>query len=152
MIKIIHYKTINQSEIDLMMEAIAKEFEIPISKANTSTTDSNIDGCWIAKHNAEIVGTIGILKIDTNCAVLKKMFVKKNFRGKEFSVSKLLLRKVFDWCLTNNIDTVFLGTMAQFIAAHKFYEKNGFLRISKSELPSGFINNPIDDIFYKINL
>lgn len=42
--------------------------------------------------------------------------------------------------------------MNKFKAAHKFYEKNGFWQIDKTSLPIDFINNPVDDVFYKKNI
>ena len=39
-----------------------------------------------------------------------------------------------------------------FQAAKRFYLKNGFLKIDKLQLPSDFINNPIDDLYYKMDL
>jgi GNAT superfamily N-acetyltransferase len=80
------------------------------------------------------------------------MFVKKGYRGKDYGISQLLLTKVFDWSIKQSASSIYLGTMNQFKAAHKFYEKNGFQKIIKSKLPLNFIQNPIDDIFYKKHL
>jgi GNAT superfamily N-acetyltransferase len=80
------------------------------------------------------------------------MFVKKEFRGKDYGIAELLLYKVIDWSNSENIAHIYLGTMNQFKAAHKFYEKHGFEKIGPSNLPSSFIKNPIDDIFYKKEL
>lgn len=98
------------------------------------------------------MGTIGVDKIENNSVVLKRMFVQKSFRGKERGVAELLLQKALTWCKKENIDTIYLGTMNQFKAAHKFYEKNGFWQINKTSLPINFINNPVDDVFYKKNI
>ena len=76
------------------------------------------------------------------------MFVKKEFRGKELGTAQLLLTKVYDWCSSAGISHIYLGTMSQFKAAHKFYEKNGFNRISKKDLPNGFVNSSVDDVFF----
>ena len=80
-------------------------------------------------------------------AILKKMFVRKSFRGKEIGVSNLLLQTAINWCIENNIEQLYLGTMDQFKGAQKFYLKNGFQKIPKSALPKQFLLNPIDDVF-----
>jgi N-acetylglutamate synthase-like GNAT family acetyltransferase len=146
--KIRLYKKSDKAEIDKMIDSISTEFELPISNPNKANV-TLLDKYWISLYNNEIVGTIGILKIEGKFSILKKMFVKREYRGKEYKTASLLLNKVFDWCNSQNIDTIYLGTMSQFKAAHKFYEKNGFERISINKLPSSFVTNPIDDIFYK---
>jgi N-acetylglutamate synthase-like GNAT family acetyltransferase len=146
--KIRLYKKSDQAEIDKMIDSISTEFELPISNPNKANV-TLLDKYWISLYNNEIVGTIGIIKIEGKFSILKKMFVKREYRGKEYKIASLLLNKVFDWCNSQNIDTIYLGTMSQFKAAHKFYEKNGFERISINKLPSSFVTNPIDDIFYK---
>jgi hypothetical protein len=42
--------------------------------------------------------------------------------------------------------------MDQFKAAQKFYEKNGFIKITENQLPKNFIHNPIDRVFYLLDL
>lgn len=148
MIKIRLYKKSDQAEIDKMIDSIATEFELPISNPNKANIPL-LDKYWVSLHNNEIIGTIGVLKLEGEFSILKKMFVKREYRGKEYRIASLLLNKVFDWCNSQSIDTIYLGTMSQFKAAHKFYEKNGFETISINKLPSGFVTNPIDDVFYK---
>lgn len=148
--KIHLFKQEYQSGIDNMMNDIVKEFELPISNGNKSGAQP-LDNYWIALHKKEIIGTVGVLK-NNNSAILKNMFVKKEFRGKDYGLAQLLLYKVIDWCHLEHIDNIYLGTMNQFKAAHKFYEKHGFIKISTNKLPSSFIINPIDDIFYKKEL
>ena len=149
MITIKPFKTVYQKEIDIMLMEISKEFETTIFSKNKSTKANSFNKYWIAFNGEELIGTIAILKIENGCSILKNMFVKKEFRGKKFNVSHKLLLKVFNWCKSENITNIYLGTMEQFISAHKFYEKNGFQKIVKSELPKSFIQNPIDSVFYK---
>ena len=151
MITIHLYKKENQTEIDAMISEITQEFELPISNKGKSIYKP-LDSYWIAFNETEIIGTIGVLNMENNHAILKNMFVKKEFRGTTFGISQMLLEKVFDWCSAENISTIYLGTMNQFKAAHKFYGKNGFQKIMNNELPLSFIANPIDDVFYKKNL
>ena len=51
------------------------------------------------------------------------------------------------------VDKIYLGTTEFFKAAYRFYERNGYLEISMSELPADFPIMKIDTIFFvKIKL
>jgi ribosomal protein S18 acetylase RimI-like enzyme len=78
------------------------------------------------------------------------MFVNEAFRGQ--GIAKRLLDIVIKWAFDHEIEDIYLGTMTQFIAAQKFYEKHGFMKILKSDLPRNFSINPVDAAFYKRNL
>ncbi len=114
-----------------MIQSIAAEFEQPISSSNMPSPVV-LDRYWVAIHDKEIVGTIGVLKLAPNSAVLKRMFVQKEYRGKDYGISASLLNQVLVWSSDEGIDTIYLGTMSQFKAAHKFYEKHGFKAIGAS--------------------
>lgn len=134
MIKIRLYQKSDQAEIDSMMDSIATEFGLPISNPNKDSIPL-LDKYLVSLHNNEIIGTIGVMKFEGEFSILKKMFVKREYRGKEYRIASLLLSKVLDWCISQNIYTIYLGTMRQFKAAHKFYEKNGFVEININKLP-----------------
>ncbi len=44
---------------------------------------------------------------------------------------------------------IFLGTTAEFLAAHRFYEKNGFSLIDANDLPERFPRMAVDTRFYQ---
>ncbi len=148
MIKILPYKKVYQDEIDKMLKGISNEFTSSIFN-NESKISRLLDKYWVALHKIEIIGTVGIIKTQNRTAILKSMFVKKAYRGKDYGVSNLLLQNVYKYCANEAIDFIYLGTMSQFKAAHKFYKTNGFHKILKHDLPSDFITNPLDDVFYK---
>ena len=81
MIKIRLYKKSDQAEIDKMTDSIATEFELPISNPNQANIPL-LDKYWVSLHNNEIIGTIGVLKIEGEFSILKKMFVNREYRGK----------------------------------------------------------------------
>lgn len=149
MVRIIPFEENHQTEINLLLTEIASEFNKPISSTNSTATIASFDQYWMALKDDKIIGTIAILKLKNKNAVLKKMFVQKNFRRTKNGISILLLQQLIDWCTKEKVTTIFLGTMTQFKAAHRFYTKNGFQKIDQSELPIDFVHNPIDDIFYK---
>lgn len=153
MIRIIPYKTIYQSSIDQMMIKISAEFETPIFNQKPFVTIKKLDKCWIAiKNHKSVIGTIGLFLLKHQNVVLKSLFVSKNYRGSELGVSNNFIYEITKWCIKNNINTIYLGTMRQFERAQKFYIKHGFKRVEKDQLPSDFIQNPIDDFYYKLNL
>lgn len=149
MIHIIPYKNLHQNGVDELMKEISEEFDL--LAAHPDYKPSLPDPYWVAEHASTVVGTIG-MNHTNGYAVLKRMFLKKHFRGKEKGIAGLLLQTAFDWCRENSIHSVYLGTMERFNAAQTFYEKKGFRRISENELPDGFVSNPVDDIFYKLDL
>lgn len=148
MTKIVRYTSAHQNGIDTMMNEIALEFDSEIFPKTTSETPIVPDKYWVAIDNGKVVGTVGVLVVDNNIGVLKKMMLKKEFRGKRFGISKKLLEIVIEWCKENNVSKIYLGTMNQFKAAQSFYTKNGFTQIPKSELPNNFLNNPLDNVFF----
>lgn len=152
MIKILPFEKRYQKDVETLMTEISKEFEVPISSPKPQRKRRSCDKLWIATNNESVVGTVGLIQLENKIVELKRMFVNKEFRGTEIGVSQLLLKTVMDWSSENRFSEIYLGTMHQFKAAHKFYEKNGFQRIEKSRLPKDLITNPIDSVFYKKEL
>ncbi|TKD69975.1 GNAT family N-acetyltransferase [Pseudalkalibacillus hwajinpoensis] len=107
---------------------------------------------WLAKLGGKVIGTISLLDIDNNQVALRKMFVDRSYRGPEFQVAKMLLNKAIDWANDKSLQAIYLGTTPQFRAAHRFYEKNGFIELEREELPSNFPIMKVDKKFYKFTL
>jgi N-acetylglutamate synthase-like GNAT family acetyltransferase len=80
------------------------------------------------------------------------MFVDVNYRGSSLGVAKNLLFNLINWSKLKNVHTVYLATVDKFKAAHRFYQKNGFTRIGKSNLPTNFPRMEGDNIFYRLSL
>lgn len=80
---------------------------------------------------------------------LRKMFVQRAFRGSEFGTAKRLLDCLIAWCVERGVEEIFLGTTPRFLAAHRFYEKNGFEEVSESDLPPSFSVMEVDKKFYR---
>ena len=152
MFQICQYQKRHEAGIRVLIEEIANEFAEPIAASNASTKKKVLDKYWVAEKEAFVIGTIGIIRLKDNKAILKSMFVKKEYRGKQHGVSKLLLQTAIDWSKEVQINHLFLGTMTQFKAAQRFYEKNGFYKIDSTQLPIDFIHNPVDDIFYQLDI
>jgi N-acetylglutamate synthase-like GNAT family acetyltransferase len=145
--------------IDLILNIQQKEFNVPIT-INDQPDLLNIQnfyytngGCfWGAFINDELVGTIALIKFSDKEAAIRKMFVKKEFRGKEFSIAQQLLDTLLNYCKQNGIDDLYLGTISILEAALRFYERNDFNRIEKESLPQTFPVMSADNVFCHLKL
>ncbi|AYL97503.1 GNAT family N-acetyltransferase [Mucilaginibacter celer] len=145
--------------IDIILPIQQIEFNVPVTlegqpdlldiETNYHQTGGNF---WGATYNKQLVGTIALIGISDNAGALRKMFVRKEYRGKELGIAQLLLDNLIDYCRQNNINAIYLGTVEVLKAAHRFYEKNGFTRIEKQHLPQSFPLMPADNIFYELHL
>jgi N-acetylglutamate synthase-like GNAT family acetyltransferase len=160
MIEIKEYSNENIDEIiNMILDIQVHEFNISISRESQPDLESirefyqsGYGNFWIAENDSEIVGTIALKDIGDNYAALRKMFVKKEYRGKGKNISRLLLEKVLYWGRENKIRKIYLGTTDKFIAAHRFYEKNGFLEVNICDLPESFPLMKVDTKFYVYEL
>jgi len=154
------YTDIHKNDVtDLILSIQVVEFGIPITlelqpdlKEITKFYQTNNGNFWIAKIEDRIIGTISLLDIGNHQGALRKMFVDKNYRGKEFGVGQKLLTTLVDWASYKGITEIFLGTTEKFIRAQRFYEKNGFKAIAKQELPGTFPVMEVDIKFYRLSV
>lgn len=149
-IGILPFQTEHQNDIDAMMESITLEFKEPIftekSKKIIDVFSVPNNKFWVAIDRNKVVGTIGMVKLTNENIALKSMFVDKMYRGQ--GISNLLLDTLLKWTIQNKYKQIYLGTMTQFSAGQRFYEKNGFVKCNKTELPTDFAINTLDTIFY----
>jgi N-acetylglutamate synthase-like GNAT family acetyltransferase len=156
-IKINQYTSIHQNEVaDLILTIQQKEFNISIDLAAQPDLQQieqfyqNGNGnFWVATADDDVAGTIALLDIGNQQVALRKMFVKANYRGKEFGVGQALLNTVFEWAKEKKLTDIYLGTAAILLAAHRFYEKNGFVEVEKTALPKAFPIMQVDIKFYQ---
>jgi GNAT superfamily N-acetyltransferase len=107
---------------------------------------------WVAVAGAEVVGTVALLDIGDGRAALRKMFVKAGYRGAGHGVAARLLATLLDWCRAHGVGEVWLGTTGKFLAAHRFYEKHGFVEVDPTALPATFPRMAVDTKFYSLAL
>ncbi|MBB6129610.1 GNAT family N-acetyltransferase [Mucilaginibacter lappiensis] len=145
--------------IDIVLPIQQIEFNVPITiqdQPDLLDIEKNYHqtggGFWGAKHNELLVGTIGLIAFEEHAGAIRKMFVRKDYRGKEWGTAQLLLDTLLDYCRQNQITDIYLGTVEVLKAAHRFYERNGFSRLSKAELPKSFPVMSADTIFYQLHL
>lgn len=142
--------------ISLILSIQREEFNIPILKEDQPDLgdipnfyQSGSGNFWVALCDNQIVGTISLLDIGNNQVALRKMFVKAAYRGIVYNTAKILLLESISWAMQTGITEIYLGTTERFLAAHRFYEKNGFEHISIEELPGNFPIMKVDTRFYK---
>ena len=145
--------------INLILPIQLVEFNVPITiedQPDLLDIEQNyyVSGgmFWGAKINGELVGTIAFIKFNTYSAAIRKMFVKKEYRGKEFGVAQELLEVLIKYCQGNGINGLYLGTVNILKAAIRFYERNGFERIEKNNLPLLFPGMNAENIFFQLKL
>ena len=159
-IRIHEFSSEYQKEIlNLIVTIQQTEFEIAI------TAEDQPDLCnikefyqkgagnfWVALFDNKVIGTISLLDIGHGRAALRKMFVDKAYRGERYQVAFRLLDTLIKWAKSKKIKEIYLGTTSKFLAAHRFYEKNGFWQIDKIDLPGAFPVMKVDTRFYKFEL
>ena len=148
-----------QAVIELILTIQQKEFGVAVSindqpdLLNVAEYYGRGNGhFWVAKDQGEVIGTIALIDMGNNQAALRKMFVHKDWRGKEKGIGQLLLNTVIQWCRQKKIQDIFLGTVEQLHAAKRFYEKNGFIKIDKNSLPASFPIMQVDTDFFVYTL
>ncbi|MNX00654.1 acetyltransferase [compost metagenome] len=145
--------------VDLILNIQQKEFNVPITledqpdlldiqnfyfKSGGTFLGAFIDG--------KLVGTIALVKFNPEAAAIRKMFVKKEFRGKEFQIAQQLLEQLIAYSKENGIKNLYLGTVSLLQAALRFYEKNNFATIPKESLPTDFPLMKPDNTFCHLKL
>lgn len=149
----------SEQAIDLILTIQQKEFDIPITvddqpdlKQIESFYHEAGGNFWGAFIEGELVGSIALVKFDERAGAIRKMFVKKEYRGKELNIAQILLDTLITFCHENKIEDLYLGTITVLKAAQRFYERNHFTKIKKETLPARFPLMSADDIFYHLHI
>nr|WP_246880538.1 GNAT family N-acetyltransferase [Sporosarcina sp. 6E9] len=142
--------------IDLILDIQQKEYNVAITKDDQpdlltiedfyKTGNGNF---WVAILDNTVIGTISLLDIGNQESALRKMFVKKEYRGPKYQTASRLLDNALRWAKEKSVNAVYLGTTPQFVAAHRFYEKNGFESIKIEQLHTSFPVLVVDKKFCK---
>ena len=107
---------------------------------------------WIATINEKVIGSIGLLDFGNGNFTMRKMFVAKEYRGATYNIAQQLCQTAKDWVSNHDGCEIYLGTVEILIAAHRFYEKNGFLRVNQKDLPPDFPRMTVDTVFYRFQI
>lgn len=145
-----------QQVIDFILSIQVDEFNVPITaeaqpdlKIIPEFYQKGNGNFWIAiDDNDKVIGTIALIDFGNNSVALRKMFARKDWRGKEKGLGQKLLNIVFDWCKEKGVKHIYLGTIERLHAARRFYQRNGFVEVAKADLPEAFPLMAVDDYFY----
>jgi N-acetylglutamate synthase-like GNAT family acetyltransferase len=143
--------------VKLVLSIQQQEFGVPITAHEqpdllhvSAYYQSARGNFWVASDNGSIVGTIGLLDVGEAQGVLRKMFVARTHRGT--GVAAGLLQTCLTWARMAGMTEVMLGTTDSMKAAHRFYEKWGFVEVPAPSLPSSFPRMRVDTRFYRYHL
>lgn len=78
----------------------------------------------IAEENGEVIGTVAVKEDAPETALLRRVFVRKDFRGKGYG--KKLMNSALDFCFKHNYQNVVFRGVDKMQAALKLCLKNGF--------------------------
>lgn len=141
--------------IDLILSIQRNEFQIPITLADQPDlleVQRFYKKFWVARADSAVVGSIGLLDIENREGALRKMFVHNDYRGKASGIAQGLLDTLLSWSRKEGLTAIYLGTTEKFKAAHRFYEKNGFVEVDVKSLPPSFPVMKVDVKFYRYDL
>ncbi|PIB95913.1 GNAT family N-acetyltransferase [Caulobacter sp. X] len=147
-----------QAVIDVILPIQREEFGVAIS-AQDQPDLADIPGWyqtgagqfWLAELDGRVVGTIALKDIGGGAVALRKMFVRPEGRGPAGAASALLAAAL-EHARAHGVRQIWLGTTDRFLAAHRFYEKNGFARVEADYLPAAFPRMAVDTRFYRLTL
>lgn len=148
-----------QGVVDVILPIQREEFGLAITadeqpdlRAIPAFYQAGAGEFLVAECEGRIVGTIAMKDIGRKQGALRKMFVTAEFRGREFGIATSLLNRLLECSRAAGMREVFLGTTDRFLAAHRFYEKQGFRRIDPAALPDSFPRMAVDTRFYALEL
>ncbi len=160
MIQIAPYQPIyQQAIIDLILNIQQNEFNVPITLHDQPDLliipefyCQHKGNFWLALDGDKLVGTIALIDIGDEMGALRKMFVHRDYRGKNVGVASILLNTLLQHCQKSGFKSIFLGTNPRLQAAMRFYEKNGFSQLPAESLPPQYPRMQVDTVFYQYHL
>ena len=160
MIRIVPFAPQHEEDVGALIVGIQRdEFQFPMTLEDQPDLQDipafyqqGAGNFWVALAEGEVVGTVALLDLGNHQGALRKMFVNANYRGPGHGVSVRLLDTLLQWSRARGVKDVYLGTTEKFLAAHRFYERNGFQQIAASGLPPSFPKMVVDTRFYRLAL
>lgn len=71
---------------------------------------------WVALLDGKVIGTIGLMLKDQNCAIMKKIFGKKEFRSQKVGLA--LYKKLLEFAKVAGVHHIILDTPSVAIVSH----------------------------------
>lgn len=134
------FKTDDAKQVrDLILSILTSEY--PFDKKAYSDSDlDDISGVYggqrntffVVDDNGEILGTVGIKEDDKDTALLRRLFVKPDYRRK--GLGKILLEKALDFAKYKKYKAVVFRTTNRMVQAIDLCKKKGFQEKEKVDL------------------
>ncbi len=106
---------------------------------------------WVAvDEDGHVAGTIAVMKIDGDWCVLKKFFVREDCRSKKVGLQ--LYQRLLDFVRQAGFSHIILDTPSVATKSHAFYEKAGFRRVTKEEIPAAYHFPDRHSLLYRLDL
>lgn len=112
----------------------------------------NGGGFWVAKENGKVAGCVGLMNCGHGLGILKKFFVCEEYRGNPHHLGQQLYGRLREYAMEHAFKTIILDTPPNTHRAHRFYEKAGFSRIDREELPVEYDYPYQDSDFFLLEL
>lgn len=130
---------------DLILHIKVNEEKMRYIKRHDLWTINQSFLCFYVALNEddEIIGCIGLKKIDDQSVLLSRFYVKAEYRRK--GLGKSLFDKVLSYCSSHDIVDMYIGVDYVSKSGIKFYKKHGFERIKEGK----FISKDDDITLYK---
>jgi GNAT superfamily N-acetyltransferase len=148
-----------ESEVWALISQVWAEFDIhadPRVESDlgdlTHAYQKGASGFWLATSDDRVVGTACLKDLEDGLIAVKRFYVLKAFRGATIGTAQRLLDHLVAHARQSGANALCLGTIELTVAAQRFYEKNGFLRVERSELPTEQFAADIDTLFYRLPL
>jgi N-acetylglutamate synthase-like GNAT family acetyltransferase len=161
MIEITPYEPHHRDQIvELILNIQQNEFQVPITIKDQPDLliidefyQQRNGQFWVALNvDNQVVGTIALIDNGQPFGTIRKMFVRADVRGKERGVAAALFNILEEKAIENGMSALYLGTVHKLKASHRFYQKNGFDEIQKTELPLNYPLMLVDTMFFKKEL
>ncbi len=103
---------------------------------------------WIAIEDGKVIGTLALMNKGNGNAVLKKGFVRAEDR--KHGILSQLYDRLLSFAELKGITTFIFDTPSVAANCHHFFEKRGYRKISKEELPFDYTYPDRDSYLYML--
>jgi len=105
---------------------------------------------WLAVDNGHVVGTIALMRINDEWSVLKKFFVRADYRSKKVGLA--LYATLLDFAHARGFRHIILDTPSVAKKSHSFYQRAGFRLIDKSQLSVKYDYPDRDSLLFQLDI
>lgn len=105
---------------------------------------------WLAVADGHVVGTLALMRINDEWSVLKKFFVREDFRSQKVGLA--LYTRLLDFAKAKGFRHIILDTPSVAKKAHAFYVRAGFRQIEKSQLPVGYDYLDRESLLFQLDI